>query len=108
MRNQELIKKFYDCAAACFTCADACLDENDVKKMVRCIRLDKVCAATCIATAQSLAVDLSKEDLRGLVRYCKEICQKCGDECAKHEPQHCQDCAKACKECVEACERFLA
>lgn len=108
MRNQTLIKSFYDCAAACFTCADACLDESDVKKMVPCIRLDKVCAATCIATAQSLAVDLSKEDVRGLVQYCKEICQKCGEECAKHEAQHCKDCAKACKDCVEACERFLA
>ncbi len=108
MKNQELAKKFYDCAAACFHCADACLDEDDVKKMVPCIRLDKVCAATCIATAQSLAVNISKEHVRGLVEYCKEICRKCGDECSQHDNQHCQDCAKACKECVEACETFLA
>ncbi len=108
MKNQGLIKEFYNCAAACFTCADECLDESDVKKMVPCIRLDKVCAATCIATAQSLAVNLPKEDLKGLVQYCKEICQKCADECGKHETQHCQDCAKACRDCVEACEKFLA
>lgn len=108
MRNKELINEFYKCAAACSYCADACLDEDNVKMMVPCIRLDKVCAATCIATAQSLAVDLDKEHVRGLVAYCKEICQKCGDECSKHETQHCKDCADACKKCVQACEKFLA
>lgn len=108
MRNQELINKLYDCAAACNHCADACLDEDNVKMMVPCIRLDKVCAATCIATAQALAVNISDSDVKGLVEFCKEICRKCGDECSKHETDHCQECAKACKECVEACDRILA
>lgn len=108
MKNQELIRKFYDCAAACYTCADACLDEDDVKMMVRYIRLDKLCAATCVATAEALAVKAEDKDIRGLLDYCKEICRKCGDECAKHEAQHCKKCAKACKECVEACEKVLA
>lgn len=108
MRNQELIRMIYDCAAACFHCADACLDEEDVKMMVPCIRLDRVCAATCIATAQALNVKTDEGNIRSLVQSCKETCRKCADECAKHEAQHCQDCAKACKECAEACERFAA
>ena len=108
MRNSELIKEFYNCAAACNYCADACLDEDNVKMMVPCIRLDKICAATCIATAQALAINIDKEQVRRLVKYCKEICQKCADECSKHETQHCQKCAEACKKCVQACEKFLA
>lgn len=108
MRNQELINKLYDCAAACNYCADACLDEDNVKMMVQCIRLDKVCAATCVATAKALAITISNSGIEGLIEYCKEICRKCGDECSKHEAQHCQECAKACKECVEACEKILA
>jgi hypothetical protein len=30
----------------------------------------------------------------------------CGDECALHKAQHCQDCAAACRRCAEACLRM--
>ena len=83
MKNQELIKTLNECAAHCNHCADACLDEQDIKMMVRCIRLDRICAATCTATAQALAVN--SEDIAGLVKYCQEICEKCGAECAQHQ-----------------------
>lgn len=105
MRNEQLIKTLYDCAAACNHCADACLDEDDVKKMVRCIRLDRICAETCVTTAKALSID-ADQDSRGLVKYCKEICEKCAEECAKHEHQHCKDCASACRKCAEACASF--
>lgn len=106
MRNENLIKTLYDCAAACNYCADACLDEDNVKMMVRCIRLDKICAETCIATAKALAVNAPNDDLKGLVKYCMEICRKCGDECAQHKTDHCKRCAEACKRCEEACKNF--
>lgn len=106
MRNENLIKTLYDCAAACNHCADACLDEDNVKMMVRCIRLDKICAETCIATAKALALDVPKEDVKALVQACEEACRKCGEECAKHETQHCKKCAEACKRCAEACASF--
>ena len=106
MRNQDLIKTLYDCAALCNYCADACLDEQDIKMMVRCIRLDRICAATCTATAEALGVN--SEDVAGLVKYCQEICEKCGAECAQHQPEHCQKCAEACKRCAEACSKYVA
>jgi hypothetical protein len=34
------------------------------------------------------------------------VCQACGDECAKHQARHCQDCAAACRRCAEACRRM--
>lgn len=77
-----------------------------MKKMVDCIRTDKVCAEVCSALSQVLATSYS--DVRGLVQYCKKVCEACADECGKHEAQHCKDCAKACQECVKACEAYLA
>ena len=106
MRNEKLISALGNCINHCNYCADACLDEDDVKKMVDCIRTDKVCAEVCSTLNQVLAT--SYKDVKGLVEYCKKVCQACADECGKHEAQHCKDCAKACKECVSACEAYLA
>lgn len=106
MKNQQIINTLYDCAAYCFNCADACLEEDDVKMMVRCIRLDKICGATCVATARALAVSTDREDLKGLINYCAEICDKCANECRKHQNDHCQACAEACKKCAEACKNL--
>lgn len=101
-----MIKTLYDCAAHCNHCADACLDEDDVKKMVDCIRLDRICAATCIATAKALSV--KSNDYGSLVKACQEICEKCAAECAKHEADHCKKCAEACRKCAEACSNYAA
>lgn len=104
MRNAELIKILYECAAECNKCAGVCLDEKDVKIMVECIRMDLICATTCTATAQALSVN--SEDVKGLIYFCWEICKKCANECAKHEVQRCIDCAEACKKCAEACDKY--
>ncbi|MGA8853647.1 MAG: four-helix bundle copper-binding protein [Christiangramia sp.] len=106
MRNEKLITALGNCINHCNYCADACLDEDNVKMMKDCIRVDKVCAEACAALNQILAT--SYNDVQGLVEYCKKVCQACAKECEKHDTQHCKDCAKACKECVEACNTFLA
>lgn len=106
MKNENLIKTLYDCAAHCNNCADACLDEDDVKKMVECIRLDRVCAAACIAAAEALSV--KGPHAEGLVKACADTCKNCADECAKHEAQHCKDCAEACRKCEDACRSYAA
>ena len=106
MKNSELIQILNECAAKCNHCADACLDEQDIKMMVKCIRLDRICAATCEATAKILAANSAGEHAQGLVKFCREICEKCADECEKHEMKHCQDCADACRECAAACSAF--
>ena len=106
MRNEELIRTLYDCAAHCNHCADACLDEEDVKMMKECIRLDRICAATCIAAAQALSVNSG--EMAPLIKACSEICRQCGEECARHEAEHCKKCAEACKKCAEACRSYAA
>ena len=106
MRNRELISALGNCINHCNYCADACLGEEDVKKMIDCIRTDRVCAEVCSSLSQILATNY--KNVQGLVDYCQEICQACADECGKHEAKHCQDCAKACRECAEACKQFAA
>ncbi|MDR5591978.1 four-helix bundle copper-binding protein [Christiangramia sp. SM2212] len=106
MRNEKLISALGNCINHCNYCADACLDEDNVKMMKDCIRTDRVCAEVCSTLNQVLATNY--KDVQGLVDYCKKVCQACADECGKHDHQHCKDCAKACQECVKACEAYAA
>lgn len=106
MRNEELINALGNCINHCNYCADACLDEEDVEKMVPCIRLDRVCAEACAALNQILAIKGS--DAKDLVKYCEKVCSACAEECEKHHSDHCKNCAEACRECEKACAGFAA
>ena len=46
-QNQGLIDALAKCAAKCSHCATGCLDEQDVKMLARCIKLDIDCAQIC-------------------------------------------------------------
>lgn len=104
MQNQDLIQKLQNCIAQCLHCADACLDEPDIKKMVPCIRLDKECAAVCEASVKML-VQKSTYDKK-IVALCAQVCRDCEKECRKHDSDHCQQCADACQACAKACESY--
>lgn len=106
MRNEKLIAALGNCINHCNYCADACLDEDNVGKMVECIRTDRVCAEICAALNQILAIDY--KDIVSLINYCIDVCKDCARECGNHDHKHCQECAKACTDCAKACEDFLA
>lgn len=106
MRNEKLLHALGNCINHCNHCADACLDEDNVKMMTDCIRLDRVCAEVCAAANQVLVTNY--RDVQGLIDYCIKVCEECANECEKHEHQHCKDCAKACRECAEACRNYAA
>jgi len=44
---QACIEACQDCAVSCDACANACLHEQDVQMMARCIELDRDCAKLC-------------------------------------------------------------
>ena len=98
---QSCIDACQACASACEHCAGACLQEDDVKMMARCIALDMDCAQICRMAAAYMA--RGSQFAGAVCRLCAEICQACGDECAKHRHDHCQQCAKACHRCAEEC-----
>ncbi len=105
MENQqdhgELMHALLECVLACENCAASCLQEDNVKMMARCITLDRDYADICAQAARLLQrkSPITKEYLQ----LCEKICRMCGDECAKHEMDHCQICAEACHRCADAC-----
>src|SRR5438067_10688468 len=99
--HQALIQKLLDCALACEHCATACLQEEDVKMMAGCIKLDRDCADICIQAARLLQRD--SDIAHQYLVLCEEICRLCAAECGKHDADHCRQCAQACQTCAEAC-----
>ena len=103
MKNsKDLLQKLTDCIAACENCADACLEEDDVKAMVSCIKTDRDCAEICTTTYRLVA--RNSDNARAMLKLCADICRKCAEECEQHDMQHCQDCAEACRACEKACK----
>ncbi|WP_010178156.1 four-helix bundle copper-binding protein [Aquimarina agarilytica] len=106
MKNQKLIDALNKCISHCNYCADACLETDNIKMMVDCIRTDRACAEICATTVKLLA--MNSAFAKAMVEKCHEICNQCADECSKHDHQHCKDCADACKKCADACKAYLA
>ena len=101
---QTCIEACYACAAACDHCSTACLQEDDVKMMARCIALNMDCAQICRTAAAFMARGSDKA--RDLCRLCADVSTACGDECGKHDMEHCQACVRACRACADACRRM--
>ena len=93
------------CAVTCHHCATACLQEQDVKMLARCIALDLDCAAICELAAGAMA--RGSEQVQAICALCADICEACADECARHTTmQHCVACADACRRCADECRRM--
>lgn len=113
--DQGLLAKAIDalneCAATCTQCADACLAEDDVAAMAKCIRLDLDCADICATTGRvvSRQTEYDANVTRALLEACATACKSCGDECSGHaeKMQHCKVCAESCRRCEQACRDLL-
>lgn len=103
---ESCLQSLNDCADACDRCASACLDEEDVAMMARCVALDMDCATVCRAAAALLARDSAHAG--ALCELCADVCRDCGNECIRHDAGHCQACAEACRQCAEACAAMAA
>lgn len=105
-QNQHLLNALNNCAAECSHCATACLDEQNVKMLAQCIKLDIDCADICTLTASLIA--RGSEHGKHLLKECAEICDACAEECEKHAQmgmEHCKACAEACRRCADECRR---
>lgn len=101
---QSCIDACANCATACHHCATACLQDPDVAMMARCIALDIDCAAVCELAAGAMA--RGSDFAPSVCALCADVCDACGEECARHQAQHCQRCADACRICAEECRRM--
>lgn len=103
LQDDALVQTLIDCARACEYCATACLSEEDVKMMARCIALDRDCADLCFQAARLL--ERNSEVGHAFLSVCEQICRLCAEECGKHDHEHCRACAEACRACAEACHQ---
>lgn len=109
----ECIEACLDCTQAYTACADACLGEEQVAELRRCIRLDLDCADICETTGRILSRQTAFEPqtARAQLEACAQACRVCGDECDRHAEmgmQHCVHCAEACRRCEQACNDVLS
>jgi hypothetical protein len=105
-RHQSCIEACNVCADACDYCSSSCLQEDDVKMMAACVRLDMDCAEICRMAVAYMARDSRYAgDLCGL---CADVCEACGAECARHTQPYCQACAEACRRCAAECRRMAS
>lgn len=107
-----LIDAAFECAQACTACADACLAEDMVADLRRCITLDLDCADVCDVTGRILSRQTGNvaELTRSLLQTCRDACRLCAEECGRHAGthDHCRICAESCRRCEQACDRLLA
>ena len=101
----------FTCAQICTVCADACLREEMVAELRRCIRTDLDCADICLTTGR-IAARQTETDwslLRSQLEACATACQICAAECARHADmhEHCRICADTCRRCEEACRQLI-
>jgi len=104
--HQELLQQLTDCALTCEACANACLNEENVNMMARCIELDRDCADLCFQAAR--LIQRESEILEDYLSMCARICRLCAEECAKHNHDHCRVCAEVCEACATACDAVAA
>ena len=106
------IEACFDCAQTCTACADACLAEDDVVELRRCIALDVNCADLCDATGRVLSrqTDYDHQITQRTLEVCVRACIACAAECDKHAPHHphCGVCAEVCRACAAACMQLLS
>ena len=105
-----LVQAAAECAYCCTTCADACLQEEHVAELRKCIRLNQDCAEICSTTALLISRpgEQDRPALRAQLEACIAICRACAEECERHAGmhEHCAICAECCRACAEACERM--
>ena len=101
LANKELLQKLIECALTCEECEAACLNEENITLLARCIELDRDCADICLQVQRDS--EISEEYLM----VCEKICRMCAEECNKHNHDHCKMCADACIACADACHAMV-
>lgn len=105
------IDTLYECTQACTACADACLAEDDLHDLLKCVRLNLDCADICETTGRVLSRQTGHDVnlIREILEACAQACRSCGDECARHERTHdqCRICAEVCRRCERECQDML-
>lgn len=102
----------FECSQTCTACADACLSEDNVAEMAKCIRSNLDCADICASTGNVLSRQTGYDAniTRSVLEACRTVCRSCADECGEHAGmhEHCKVCAEVCRRCGKACDELIS
>lgn len=104
--HKELLQKLIECALTCEECEAACLNEENITLLARCIELDRDCADICLHASRLVQRDSEIAD--EYLKVCENICRMCAEECNKHNLEYCKMCADTCLACANACHAMVA
>lgn len=101
--TNELQQRLINCAIVSESCETACLNEDNITLLARCIELTRDCADICMLGARIVQRESEiEEEYRKLI---VSMCLMCAEECRKHAHEHCRICAEECEACAQACEK---
>jgi hypothetical protein len=106
LANKELLQKLIECALTCEACEAACLNEENITLLARCIELNRDCADICLHASRLVQRD--SEIAEEYMTVCEKICRMCAEECNKHNLDYCKTCAETCLACADACHELAA
>lgn len=107
----DAVQATLQCAQTCTACADACLSEQSVDQLRKCVRSNLDCADICDTTARVLSrhTGYDANITRAQLQACIQACTSCGSECHQHASmhEHCRICAEECRRCADTCQALL-
>ncbi len=107
--NAALAAAAADCVQKGEVCLNHCLEllGQGEKEMASCARSVNETMALC-AALQQLANQNSAQ-LKKLAAIALEACQKCEEECKKHDKHgSCKACGESCAACAKECRKLAA
>lgn len=107
--NKDLIKIANECAQHGDECIDHCIElfKTGDTSLANCADTVNEMIVMCRALAKMATYQ--SEDLKAVAKICISVCQRCVDECSKHEDKHpnCKACADSCRECIKECKKIV-
>jgi hypothetical protein len=106
----EAIDAITNCAQTCTSCADACLDEYNLRR--DCVAACLTCADVCDVAGRLLSRSArwDRTVVASVVEACAKACSACAQHCEEHADtaKHCGVCAEACRRAERACQQLQA
>ena len=99
-KYQECIDACNNCASMCANCASECLSAKETN-LNRCIQFCLETASICRSASELMS--LNSDKVKEICKTCADLCNKCREECMKHNYDHCKECADACKKAEDLC-----
>lgn len=102
--NRRLVKTIQECEATCEHMTAHIKRQQDFQRRVNQAVLLRDCADVCGFTAK--LVSRGSVFARQAADLCSDICERCGQECARFPDQMSQNCARICMHCARECRAF--